>query len=148
MPQTAQQTMRIVHGTQAYAVWPAVYGYTHSDLSVVTVAVLFPALARAARSDRSRNRVLGCQTKLRNKAVQMTENTPATTSVMRWKACVEDANHCMTAKETPAHSAPGHTSQASFQVPPSIRTNAVTSQNGTRMETKGSWCPTMVESFS
>ncbi|MGA2860031.1 MAG: hypothetical protein ABSE40_24450, partial [Candidatus Sulfotelmatobacter sp.] len=140
--------MRIVHGSQAYAVWEAVYRYTHSVLSVVAVAIVFPALARASRSDRSRNRVLGCQMKRRNRAVQMTEKTPDTTSVMRWKACVEDVNHCMTAKERPAHSVPGHTSQASFQVPPSILTNAATSQKGTRTETKGSWCPAMADSFS
>src|ERR1039458_3432289 len=148
MPQTAQQMMRIVHGNQAYAVWLTVYLYTHSVLSVVAVAVAFPALARASRSDRSRNRVLGCQMKRRNRAVQMTEKTPDTTSVMRWKACVEDVNHCMTAKERPAHSAPGHTSQASFQVPPSLLTNAAMSQKGTRTETKGSWCPAMADTFS
>src|SRR5579859_3710955 len=130
--------MRIVHGSQAYAVWPALYAYFHSVASVVAVAVLFPALARASRSDRSRKRVLGCQTKRRNRAVQMTEKTPETTSVMRWNNCVEEVNHCMMAKERPAHSVPGHTSQACFQVPPSILTNAATSQKGTRTETNGS----------
>ena len=35
--------------------------------------------------------------------------------------------------------APGHTSQTSFQVPPSIFTKIAVSQNGTRTATKGSW---------
>src|ERR1700739_4908713 len=140
--------MRIVHGSQAYAVCLAVYLYTHSVASVVAVAVFFPALASASRSERSRKRVLGCQMKRRNRPVQITEKTPETTSVMRWNNCVEEVNHCMTAKERPAHNVPGHTSQACFQVPPSILTNAATSQKGTRMETKGSWCPAMADTFS
>src|SRR5690349_7554724 len=78
----------------------------------------------------------------------MTENTPETTSVIRWNALVPDANHCMTANDAPAHSAAGHTSNASFQVPPSIFTNVATSQNGTSIETKGNWRPAMADSVT
>ncbi len=45
----------------------------------------------------------------------MTEKTPATTSVIRWKAAVCDAANCMRANDTPEQSVAGHTSQASFQ---------------------------------
>ena len=62
----------------------------------------------------------------------------ATTSVIRWNEAEDDAIHCMNANETPETSAPGHTSQTCFHVPPSIFTNAATSQNGTSTETKGS----------
>src|SRR5664279_4495338 len=48
----------------------------------------------------------------------------------------------------PAHSAAGHTSNASFQVPPSIFTNVATSQNGTRIDIHGSWRPAMADSVT
>ena len=54
----------------------------------------------------------------------------------------------MTANVAPAHSAAGHTSNASFHVPPSIFTNVATSQNGTRIETNGSWRPAMADSVT
>src|SRR6266550_2753076 len=54
----------------------------------------------------------------------------------------------MRANDTPAHSAAGHTSKASFQVPPSIFTKVATSQNGTRTDTKGSCRPAIAESVS
>ena len=54
----------------------------------------------------------------------------------------------MTANDTPETSAPGQTSKASFQVPPSIFTKVATSQNGTSTDTKGSWWPAMAESVS
>ena len=91
---------------------------------------------------------MGCQTKRKNKAVQMTEKTPETTSVIRWVWAIPEAIYCMTAKDKPEHSAPGHTSKASFQVPPSIFTKVTTSQKGTRMDTQGSWWPAIVESVS
>src|ERR1035437_1456991 len=96
------------------------------------------AVLPACRSDCSRNRFLGCQTKRRNRAVQMTEKTPETTSVMRWVGAQLEANHCITAKEAPAVKVAGQTSKTSFQVPPSILTKTAMSQNGTRMDTKGS----------
>src|SRR3989441_10078824 len=99
--------------------------------------MLLPACARASRSDFSRKRVFGCQTKRRNSAVQITENTPETTSVIRWNSLVPDAMNCTTANDAPAHSAAGHTSNTSFHVPPSILTKVATSQNGTKIETKG-----------
>src|SRR5262249_28783967 len=68
--------------------------------------------------------------------------------VMRCVGAQPDANHCITANESPETSAPGQTSNASFHVPPSIFTNVVTSQNGTNTETHGSWCPAIVESVS
>ena len=40
--------------------------------------------------------------------------------------------NCISANDAPAHNAAGHTSNTSFQVPPSILTNVATSQNGTR----------------
>ena len=52
------------------------------------------------------------------------------------------------AKDSPEHSVPGHTSQASFHFPPSIKTNAATNQKGTRMDTQGSWRPTMEDNVS
>src|SRR6266436_8426745 len=51
----------------------------------------------------------------------------------------------MMANDAPAHSAAGHTSQTSFQVPPSIFTNVATSQNGTRIDTHGSCRPAMAD---
>jgi len=39
-------------------------------------------------------------------------------------------------------------SSACFQVPPSILTNSATSQNGTRIDAYGSWCPAAVDSWS
>ena len=54
----------------------------------------------------------------------------------------------MRANDTPAHSAAGHTSKASFQVPPSIFTNVATSQNGTRIDTHGNWRPAMADSVT
>src|SRR5215831_19360435 len=79
-------------------------------------------LAAASRSDFSRKRLFGCQTKRRNRAVQITEKTPATTSVMRWVGAQPDAKNCMMANERPETTAPGQTSKASAQVPPSIFT--------------------------
>src|ERR1700681_585160 len=81
-PQIAQQRISITHGSHAYTVSAVVYLYFHSVLSVVAVAVLLPALANASRSDLSMKRVFGCQTKRRYRAVQITENTPETTSVI------------------------------------------------------------------
>ena len=43
----------------------------------------------------------------------------------------------------PAHRVAGQTSNACFQVPPSIFTKVTTSQNGTRIETQGNWWPAM-----
>jgi hypothetical protein len=80
--------------------------------------------------------------------VQTTEKTPETTSVMRCVGAQLEANHCMTANERPEQSAPGHTSKASFHVPPSILTNVATSQKGTRTETNGSCRPAIVDSVS
>ncbi len=68
----------------------------------------------------------------------MTENTPATTSVTRWNELVPEAKYCINANVPPETSAPGHTSNASLHVPPSIFTNVTTSQKGTRSETHGS----------
>ena len=42
----------------------------------------------------------------------------------------------------------GQTSNASFQVPPSIFTKVATSQNGTRIDTNGSWWPAIDDSVS
>src|ERR1700675_902401 len=124
-----------------------VYGYFHSVLSVVTAA-LFPAFASASRSALSRKRVFGCQTKRRNNAVQMTEKTPETTSVIRWNSCVPDAKYCTNANVPPATSAAGHTSNTSFQVPPSIFTKVATSQNGTRIDTNGSCRPAIADNVT
>src|SRR6266540_6146604 len=142
-PQSAQQAMRMAHGSHAYTVAPTLYGYFQEDWS--RTWVVWPA---ATRSDLSRNRVLGCQMKRRKTAVQMTENTPETTSVMRWVGGQPEACHCMTAKEAPETSAAGQTSHTSRQLPPSIFTKVATSQNGTRIETKGSWCPAIAESVT
>ena len=102
----------------------------------------------ASRSDFSRKRVFGCQTNLRKSAVQITEKTPETTSVIRCVGAQPEANHCIVAKDTPETRTPGQTSKASFQVPPSIFTNVATSQNGTRTDTNGSWCPAIRDSVS
>ena len=67
---------------------------------------------------------------------------------MRWVGAQPEANHCITAKVPPATRVAGQTSKTSFQVPPSIFTKTATSQKGTRMETKGSWCPAMEERVS
>src|SRR5580765_367018 len=83
MPQSAQQRTRIAHGVHAYAVWPAVNPYFHSAGDI--------GRAPDSRSDFRRNRCFGCQTYRRNSAVQMTDPTPAMTSVMRWKDAVADA---------------------------------------------------------
>src|SRR5512138_3416631 len=104
------------------------------------VAALLLAAA-ASRSDLRRKRIFGCQTKRRKRAVQITENTPATTSVMRWVGAQPEARNCMMAKERPETTAPGQTSKASAQVPPSIFTKVTTSQKGTRTDTQGSWWP-------
>src|SRR5579872_229539 len=134
LPHSAQQRIRIVHGIHASIVWPAVYLYFQSLGAVVSVALPSPP---TAISDRSMKRVFGCHTNRRNSAVQITENTPATTSVMRWNWFVLEARYCMTANVTPETSAPGHTSKACPHVPPSIFTNVTTSQNGTSIETHG-----------
>src|SRR5215471_3656489 len=83
--------------------------------------------------------------KRKNTAVQITDTTPETTSVMRWNCALPDANHCTMANEPPATSAAGQTSNASFHVPPSILTNAITSQKGTSIETNGNWRPAIAE---
>ena len=69
----------------------------------------------------------------------MTEKTPETTSVMRWVGPQLEAKNCITANEAPETRAAGQTSKTSFQVPPSIFTKVATSQNGTRIDTQGSW---------
>src|SRR5262252_2167584 len=134
MPQIAQHRIRMTHGSNAYAVCAAVYLYFHS---LASLAAVLPAFASASRSARNMKRVFGCQTKRRNSAVQMTEKTPETTSVIRWNSLLPDAKYCISANEAPAHSAAGQTSKTSFHVPPSIFTNVATSQNGTRIETNG-----------
>src|SRR5258708_679360 len=121
-------------------VCPMVYLYFHSAGGA--------APTPAVRSDFKRKRVFGRQMKRRKTAVQMTEKVPATTSVIRRSALVPDAYHCITANETPEQSAAGQTSKASFQVPPSNLTKVVTSQNGTRTDTKGSWWPAIAESVT
>src|SRR5450759_335756 len=80
-----------------------VYGYFHSLTGWVTSPAATPpaASASALRSDLRRKRVFGCQTKRRKRAVQITENTPETTSVIRWKACVWEAKNCMMANDAP-----------------------------------------------
>ena len=70
---------------------PTLYLYFHSLVSLVAVSALLPAAVSASRSERSRKRVFGCHTKRRNSAVQMTENTPETTSVIRCSVAVPDA---------------------------------------------------------
>src|ERR1017187_9576266 len=82
IPQMPQQRIRIIQGSQAYAVWPAVYLYFHTSAGAAPTVAAF-AFA-ASRSDFNRKRVFGCQTKRRKRAVQMTEKTPETTSVIRW----------------------------------------------------------------
>src|ERR1039458_1503873 len=150
MPQMAQQRIRMVHGSQAYTVWPMVYGYFHSLTGWVASAAGESPLAAASalRSDLRRKRVFGCQTKRRKRAVQITENTPDTTSVIRWKAAVWEARNCMMANDAPEQRVAGHTSQASLNLPPCMSTKVVTSQKGIRMETKGSWRPAMAERVS
>src|SRR6185369_9747502 len=96
-----------------------------------------PGAASASRSERSLKRVFGCHTKRRKSAVTITETTPETTSVMRWNSALPDAKYCTRPKDAPAHSAAGHTSNASFHVPPSIFTKVTTSQKGTRIDTQG-----------
>src|SRR3954471_9546836 len=125
-PQNTQHAIRIAHGSHAYAVWPSVYLYFQVDGAVLASAAL-----PDSRSDLSRKRCLGCQTKRRNSAVQITENTPETTSVVRYKLTWPDAKYCMIAKLAPDTTAAGQTSRACFQLPPSILTNRTTSQNGT-----------------
>src|SRR5689334_16006024 len=83
-----------------------------------------------------------------NTAVQITENTPDTTSVIRCSSGRDEAKYCISANEPPAHSIAGQTSQTCFHVPPSILTKVATSQKGTRIETHGSWWPAMVDSVS
>src|ERR1022692_3744990 len=97
-----------------------VYGYFHSLAGCVTSPAVAPpvAAASALRSDRRRKRVFGCQTKRRKRAVQITENTPDTTSVIWWNACVWEAKNCMMAKDAPETRVAGHTSHASLNLPP------------------------------
>src|ERR1022692_981997 len=127
-----------------------VYGYFHSLAGCVTSPAVAPpvAAASALRSDRSRKRVFGCQTKRRKRAVQITENTPDTTSVIWWNACVWEAKNCMMAKDAPETRVAGHTSHASLNLPPCMSTKVVTSQKGMRMETKGSCRPAIAERVS
>src|ERR1019366_1395279 len=146
IPQMPQQRIRIIQGSQAYAVWPAVYLYFHTSAGAAPTVAAF--VFAASRSDFNRKRVFGCQTKRRKRAVRMTEKTPETTSVIRWVGAQPEANHCITAKDPPETSAPGQTSKASFQVPPSIFTKVATSQKGTRIDTNGSWWPAILESVS
>src|ERR1039457_2829268 len=143
MPQIPQQRIRSVQGSQAYAVWPTVYLYFQTSAGAAPAA---PFAFASSRSDFSRKRVFGCQTKRRKRAVQTTEKTPDTTSVMRWVGASPEANHCITANDPPEQSAAGHTSQTSFHVPPSIFTNVAMSQKGTRTDTNGSWWPAISES--
>ena len=77
--------------------------------------------------------------------MQITENTPDTTSVIRWNCGLPEANRCITAKVPPATRAAGHTSNPSFHVAPSILTKATMSQNGTRIETQGNWRPAIAD---
>ncbi len=77
-----------------------------------------------------------------------TEKTPDTTSVMRWVGAQPDARHCMSANEPPDTSAAGQISKASRQLPPSILTKVATSQNGTSIDTQGSWWPAIAESVT
>src|SRR5215467_8015982 len=126
----------------------AVYLYFHSGPFAIAPEASFPPPATASRSDLSRKRVFGCQTKRRNSAVHTTEKTPETTSVIRWNSLVPDAAYCISANDPPATSAAGQTSKASFHVPPSILTNVATSQNGTRIDTNGSWRPAIADSVS
>src|SRR5262249_37345077 len=100
-PQNTQHPIRIAQGSQAYAVSATLYLYLHS------VGV---AEAPASRSERKRKRSLGCHTKRRNSAVQITENTPDTTSVVRWKPVLPDDRYCMIAKLPPETSEAGQTS--------------------------------------
>src|SRR5258707_11454863 len=81
-PQNAQHAMRIAQGSQAYAVWPKVYLYFHVSGAAAPAVGAFAVAA--SRSDFSRKRVFGCHTNLRKSAVQATEKTPETTSVIRW----------------------------------------------------------------
>src|SRR5262249_54962835 len=74
-PHTTQHAIRIAQGNHAWMVSATPYLYFHSAASTVAPP--------PSRSDRSRNRSLGCHTKRRNSAVQITENTPDTTSVVR-----------------------------------------------------------------
>src|SRR6187401_50103 len=97
IPHSAQQRIRIAHGVQAYAVWPAEYLYVHAGSGAPVAA----PVASAARSDFNRKRVFGCHTNRRKSPVHITEKTPATTSVMRWKDSVLEAAYCMTANEPP-----------------------------------------------
>src|SRR5207302_9544625 len=147
MPQSAQQRMRMIHGVHARSVSPAPYLYFHAGAAPAAASRL-PALSSASRSERSRKRVFGCQTKRMKSAVHTTEKTPDTTSVIRWNSFVADAYHCMIANEPPATGGAGHTSNACFQVPPSIFTNVATNQNGTRIETNGNWRPAIAESVT
>src|SRR5437660_2442914 len=80
MPQSAQQRMRMIHGVHARSVSPAPYLYFHSCAAPAAASRL-PVLSSASRSERSRNRVFGCQTKRMKSAVHTTEKTPDTTSV-------------------------------------------------------------------
>src|SRR5262249_37952414 len=123
-----------------------VYLYFQPSDPLAAAATVVPP--DASRSDFSRKRVFGCQTKRRKSAVQITENTPATTSVMRWVGAQPDAKNCMMAKERPETTAPGQTSKASAQVPPSIFTKVTTSQKGTSTETQGSWWPAIEDRVS
>src|ERR1041384_432074 len=91
-----------------------------------------------SRSDFRRKRSLGCHTKRRDSAGHTTENTPDTTSVVRWKPSLLDDRNCMSAKLPPETSVAGQTSNACFQVPPSILTNSTTSQKGTSSDAHGS----------
>src|ERR1043166_4910310 len=131
--------MRMIHGTHAWTVSHVPYLYFQSDLVVDTPA---------SRSERSRKRVLGCQTQRRNAAVTSTETSPDTTSVRRCRLALPDERYWTIAKLPPETSVAGQTSNASFQVPPSILTNSTTSQNGTRIDAHGSWWPAIVDSVS
>src|SRR5437870_8978773 len=104
MPHKAQQRMRMAHGVHANIV------FLKSPCSL--------CLCGESLSDFKRNRVFGCQTNRKKSAVQMTEKTPATTSVTRCNDDIPDATYCIAANVAPQMSAPGHTSNACFQVPP------------------------------
>src|SRR3954451_16653331 len=135
-PHRPTQAMSRTQGTQACSVSGSVYGYWSSGVAGDSSVLMAPGPA-AARSARSKKREPGCQTR-RNTTTASTEHRPAMTSVSRCRLTELETKNCTMAKTPPATSVAGQTSKACFQVPPSIRTNVTTSQNGIRTETNGS----------
>src|ERR1044071_1606426 len=123
-PHTRQGAIRIAHGSQAWMVSPSLYLYFHSAGTSV-------ALAPASRSERSRKRCLGCQIQRRNAAVHATENTPDTTSVVRWKPSLLDDRYCMIAKLPPEPRVAGPNPNACFPGPPPLFTHTTTNPQTT-----------------